>query len=417
MDYDDNTVDFKSADEFASGAVAWLLNGGKSDGVWKQTLGTDAHPYFTGARVSFANESYYNSSVAMVTIGGDASYYDTLEAAFAAASGKTATITLLSNTTLTSTIEINSTSTDITLVGGEYTVGASATMFKITAGNLTVQSGTYTTSNGNVIEVGGTATKSTTSSGSGSSGSDEGIYIPSIGTGTGLAVTTKGTANISGGSFTSTNGHAVYVFAVSYGDGITTEGGVSQGTVNISGGTFAGIELAMLPTCSLVLKSGYAFYTEDETGDYTVLTAGDAITDKAVAVKLCTHTDADGNGSCDICNTAVTTVSVTITWTSMEYTYTDGSWSFDTHSYGEGIWSTDGGTVTVENVGSATVTVSFGYVTVLDDVSGSFTEQSFELSANASGTTALKLSDKPGESLNNSPIGTVTVTIAKKANN
>lgn len=41
----------KSSGQFASGEVAWLLNGEKSDGVWKQTIGTDGFPGFTGETV------------------------------------------------------------------------------------------------------------------------------------------------------------------------------------------------------------------------------------------------------------------------------------------------------------------------------------------------------------------------------
>ena len=41
----------KTAAQFASGEVAYLLNGSTSEGVWKQTLGTDAAPSFTGGTV------------------------------------------------------------------------------------------------------------------------------------------------------------------------------------------------------------------------------------------------------------------------------------------------------------------------------------------------------------------------------
>ena len=41
----------KTSEEFKSGEVTWLLNGNSSDGVWKQTIGTDTYPSFTGDTV------------------------------------------------------------------------------------------------------------------------------------------------------------------------------------------------------------------------------------------------------------------------------------------------------------------------------------------------------------------------------
>ncbi len=46
-----------TADQFASGAAAWKLNGEKTDGVWKQTLPTDTYPNFSGETVY---EKYIN---------------------------------------------------------------------------------------------------------------------------------------------------------------------------------------------------------------------------------------------------------------------------------------------------------------------------------------------------------------------
>ena len=42
---------FKTEAQFASGEVAYLLNGGSAEGIWKQTIGTDAYPTFAGATV------------------------------------------------------------------------------------------------------------------------------------------------------------------------------------------------------------------------------------------------------------------------------------------------------------------------------------------------------------------------------
>lgn len=276
-----------------SGAVTMLLNEDDINGVWKQTLGVDKYPNFTGADLLYGvGVGYYNPThiwengvctdcgkicthnfgiggvctmcgmycscepdqngfcticgqtiVATVTIDDTISYRANLNAAFDMASGKTATITLLGDTTLTSSIEIGSSKTNITLIGGEHTVSASTTMFKITAGTLTVQSGNYITTSGNAVEVSGSSGDSGTSSGSGSS-SSEGTYVPSIDTGK-IATTTVGTVNISGGSFTSESGHAVYVTSVSTEDSSSVIGSVAQGTANITGGTFIGSSYAV----------------------------------------------------------------------------------------------------------------------------------------------------------------------------
>lgn len=51
----------KSTEQFASGEVAWLLNGSSTEGVWKQTLKSDTHPVFTGGTVYFLNGKYTNT--------------------------------------------------------------------------------------------------------------------------------------------------------------------------------------------------------------------------------------------------------------------------------------------------------------------------------------------------------------------
>lgn len=47
----EGAVELRSAGQFASGEVAYLLNGGQTDTVFRQTLGTDAVPQFAGATV------------------------------------------------------------------------------------------------------------------------------------------------------------------------------------------------------------------------------------------------------------------------------------------------------------------------------------------------------------------------------
>ncbi len=50
-----NTLDsgFKSTEEFASGEAAYLLNGKSSGGFWRQTIGTDTYPGFSGDKVYY----------------------------------------------------------------------------------------------------------------------------------------------------------------------------------------------------------------------------------------------------------------------------------------------------------------------------------------------------------------------------
>ncbi|MCB6994688.1 hypothetical protein LI177_14480, partial [bacterium 210820-DFI.6.37] len=53
--------DKKTSQQFNSGEVTWLLNGSESDGVWKQTLGEDNYPNFTGLTVYYdETKNYYN---------------------------------------------------------------------------------------------------------------------------------------------------------------------------------------------------------------------------------------------------------------------------------------------------------------------------------------------------------------------
>lgn len=59
--YDENAA-AATAEEFKSGKIAWLLNEKKSDGVWKQTIGTDNYPKFKGGTVyEWQNGTYHNT--------------------------------------------------------------------------------------------------------------------------------------------------------------------------------------------------------------------------------------------------------------------------------------------------------------------------------------------------------------------
>jgi len=71
----------KSSSAFASGEVAWLLNGGSSDGPWGQTIGTDATPKLGGNKVYATahcphTNSYSNTPSDYIPITDGPEHYD-----------------------------------------------------------------------------------------------------------------------------------------------------------------------------------------------------------------------------------------------------------------------------------------------------------------------------------------------------
>ena len=240
---------------------------------------------------------------------------------------------------------------------------------------------------------------------------------------------------IEGGTFTGTGVNAI----VNSGGKLTIKGGVFSGTYGVSSitsffSTITGGDFSACTTASFYHYSG----TLDLSGYPTTATAGTtpitaiklhAVYSFTVGTDIKLPADYGFYKVGDTAQTIVTTlaedsyyaikiaetVSVTITWTAMEFTYTDGAWNPATHSYADGTWSPSGGTVTVQNTGDVAVTASFAYVTTRTDISGSFTKQSFDLAENASDTTKLTLSGKPSESLDHESLGSITVTIAQKS--
>lgn len=59
-----------TAEQFASGEVCYLLNGGRSDGAWYQNIGSDAFPVLdsTHSAVYFDGERYYNKINAKISM-------------------------------------------------------------------------------------------------------------------------------------------------------------------------------------------------------------------------------------------------------------------------------------------------------------------------------------------------------------
>ncbi len=120
-------------------------------------------------------------------------------------------------------------------------------------------------------------------------------------------------------------------------------------------------------------------------------------------------------------------VSVTVFWSAMDFTYSDGVWNPDTHTYGAGWQPTDGlGTwIRVKNQGTGSVEVSYSFVADenlagrLEGLTGSFTDSSGQevslpqtLAAGTTGQVYLNLtSGRPKEFFRGAALGTVTVTI------
>jgi len=99
---------------------------------------------------------------------------------------------------------------------------------------------------------------------------------------------------------------------------------------------------------------------------------------------------------------------VNITWGEMDFTYTDDSgWN-----------NPDTAWVQVENTGNIAVTVTYTYVTERTDITGSFFDETSAVTAPVAidAETAkkiwLRLDGKPGEALNNTKIGSVTITVS-----
>ena len=113
----------------------------------------------------------------------------------------------------------------------------------------------------------------------------------------------------------------------------------------------------------------------------------------------------------------------------MEFTYTDaaqGTWDPTTHSYlqsATAFWTADGNTVEVTNHSNVAITVTVSYKNAegVTGVTGTVANGNFDLAAGvvdgyddaATGTATLTLDG--AISAANDAIGTVTVTIAKKA--
>ncbi|MBQ4641673.1 MAG: hypothetical protein IJB47_03570, partial [Oscillospiraceae bacterium] len=107
------------------------------------------------------------------------------------------------------------------------------------------------------------------------------------------------------------------------------------------------------------------------------------------------------------------TVSVSISWTEMSFTYTAGEWDPETHTY-TGNWTADDGAaqITVKNVGAANVPVRFTFAGTMGEVTGQFDVEKAALAPGRAVTTTLTVSGDPQKSgFVGEQIGTVTVSL------
>ncbi len=130
---------------------------------------------------------------------------------------------------------------------------------------------------------------------------------------------------------------------------------------------------------------------------------------------------------CETCGYAKPQViTVTITWNSMSFTYTDGPWDPEKHEYTPGRWSEDAqdsGMITVENQGNTDINVIFTYAKAENSpVEGSFVDsnktaamETMALPVGEKKFAWLILSGKPDRDMQGETVGTVTVRLGGDA--
>ena len=145
-----------------------------------------------------------------------------------------------------------------------------------------------------------------------------------------------------------------------------------------------------------------------------------------VTVKIQTASDqVTLKSNCVINYTAepLTVFNVDITWGSLSYSYSDGTWNPSTHEYEGSGWTCaeNSNAVTVANNGDDSVQIGFTYTAKSDyrEISGSFKDSgnnavsSFTLASGNSRTTYLAVSGKPNGELSSTAVGQVTVNVGE----
>lgn len=118
-----------------------------------------------------------------------------------------------------------------------------------------------------------------------------------------------------------------------------------------------------------------------------------------------------------------TTISVTVSWENMDFTYTASGWDPSTHQYtGNGAWSTDTKTITVTNHSDVAVKATLGFTPEEgSNVTGAFTGTSTGSTLALATAVGTEVSSAPtasaefgihgGAITESKKIGTITVTI------
>lgn len=246
------------------------------------------------------------NSVAKVEMGGETTFYDTIESAWAAAQGNTATITLLSDADASACLEAAENS-DITLdCGGNTLTGSGSITIDMEGGSLAVENGTVKNNRDIAIKVMSSSLTVDTSA-----------VIEETGSyGTGISLAEGSTVNISGTVRGGLNGVMVVdgTLNVYQGAVISANGSSGRGiyanyyrvAVTLYGGTITGKSKAIYLEESKRLGdllghtdgARYAFYKGGalvtEGLDGAILPAG------TYTVAPCTHTF-DDKGVCLVC--------------------------------------------------------------------------------------------------------------------
>ncbi len=220
-----------------------------------------------------------------VTIDGETKEYYVIDQAFTAAQGKTATITMLSDSTaLASSYSIQK-DTNITFEGGNYTLNCSAEVILL-GSTFTLKSGTINANftvkeNGNIIIEDGTT----------------------LGNDSNTLSIENGTAEIKGGTISKLviNSNSV--------ENVTLSGGTFKNGITIDGGTEEQLKS--------LLASGYEYHTAD--GKLFTDFSGGTIDEEIRVVEKCDHM-CNLEGTCVRCGMELNTIAVTIYGETTEYT-------------------------------------------------------------------------------------------------
>lgn len=134
-----------------------------------------------------------------------------------------------------------------------------------------------------------------------------------------------------------------------------------------------------------------------------------------VTVKL-TNVDRDNitlTGQIPVAYTLMPIYDVDIAWGDLSFTYSDGTWNTTSYSYEGAGWSANaenGDRIALTNNG-APVTAVLTYTTERLDIQGSFDKSRVTLETGESDWAVLSLTGKPTGNLDNTVIGTVTITL------